>query len=290
MCESCGCNREDNFGVSTGKEDGTGFHVHRNADGHLHVHRHEPEESSGPIPGGVGGGDQHASTRRLDVRQSVLSANDRQAERNRGFFEARKVRVLNLMSSPGAGKTTLLERTLRDLSGFVRMAVIVGDLATENDARRLRECGAEVIQVTTGTLCHLDAGMVRSAVEALDLDAVDLLFIENVGNLVCPASFDLGESGRVVLLSVTEGEDKPLKYPPIFKAADLVVLTKTDLQEAAGFDRDSALATLQRVAPQARVIEVSSRSGEGLEDWGRYIAEEAGMRTNAGVHVQGNGG
>ncbi len=286
MCESCGCNREEDFGLSTGKEGGTGFHVHRNADGHLHVHRHQPGEHAGPNPEDGG---HTASTRRVEVRQSVLSANDRQAERNRGFFQARNVRVLNLMSSPGAGKTTLLERTLRDLSGFVRMAVIVGDLATENDARRLREHGAEVIQVTTGTLCHLDAGMVRSALDAIDLDKVDLLLIENVGNLVCPASFDLGESGRVVLLSVTEGEDKPLKYPPIFKAADLVVLTKTDLQEAAGYDRDLALETLRSVAPQARVIEVSARSGDGLEDWGRYIAEETRVYENLRKGVQSCG-
>ncbi len=268
MCESCGCNREEDFRVETGAGESSGFHVHRGEDGKAHVHRHPP------------------AARNLDVHQSVLSENDRLAERNRGYFQARKVNVLNLISSPGAGKTALLERTLADLSDSVRMAVVVGDLATENDARRLRGRGAEVIQVTTGTLCHLDAAMIRSSLEALDLDEVDHLFIENVGNLVCPASFDLGESLRVVLLSVTEGEDKPLKYPPAFKAADLVILTKTDLIEATGFDRAAALDTLRRVAPQASVIELSARTGEGLEAWYRYIAEDL----NEARHVRGDKG
>src|SRR5262249_32019421 len=148
------------------------------------------------------------------------------------------LRVVNVLSSPGSGKTALLERTLADLAPAVRAAVIVGDLATDNDARRLRTTGAPVVQINTGTVCHLEAVMVARAAAELDLDGLDLLLIENVGNLVCPASYDLGEDARAVLLSVTEGEDKPLKYPKIFKTADAVVVSKVDLAAAAGFDRD----------------------------------------------------
>ncbi len=269
MCEDCGCNRSESFHLHTGAADH--FHAHRDARGRVQVHAHSHE-------GHHRHGDAHApeerpgETRDIEVNRSLLEVNDRLAERNRGYFRAKNVTVLNLVSSPGAGKTALLERTLEAMSGRARMAVIVGDLATENDAERLRGRAAEVVQVSTGTLCHLDAGMVSAAAESLDLDGIDLLFIENVGNLVCPASFDLGETRRVVLLSVPEGEDKPFKYPPIFKSADLVLLTKTDLAEASGFDRDAVLSAVSRVAPQAGLLEISSRTGSGLEAWFDYLA------------------
>jgi hydrogenase nickel incorporation protein HypB len=194
------------------------------------------------------------------------------AQDNRARFEAAGLFAVNLLSSPGAGKTALLERTLADLASRLRAAVIVGDLATDNDARRLRRAGAPAVQITTGTVCHLDASMVARACADLDLDALDLLFIENVGNLVCPAGYDLGEGARVVLFSVTEGEDKPLKYPTMFKSADVVLVTKTDLIGPAGFDRETALGNVGRIAPQARIIELSARTGAGLDGWYDYLS------------------
>ena len=201
----------------------------------------------------------------MPVHRAILSKNDRLAERNRGDFEARGLCVLNVLSSPGSGKTALLQRTLADLGGRLRAGVIVGDLATDNDARRIRSAGAPAVQITTGSVCHLDAEMVARAAGSLDLDDLDLLIIENVGNLVCPASYDLGEAVRVVLLSVTEGEDKPLKYPAAFQSAQVVVVSKMDLAEAAGFDREAALANIRRVAPHATIFEVSARTGSGME-------------------------
>ena len=211
--------------------------------------------------------------RTVVVRQAVLEHNDRLARELRDDFAARGLFAANIVSSPGSGKTTLLERTLADLRGRVRCAVIVGDMATDNDARRLRGNGAEVVQVETGDLCHLEASMVRRAADGLDLSGVRLLIIENVGNLVCPAAYDLGESLRVVLLSVTEGEDKPLKYPVMFRSAGAVVVTKTDIAEAVGFDRGAALTNLRRAAPQAQVMEVSARTGDGMDRWYEFLEE-----------------
>jgi hydrogenase nickel incorporation protein HypB len=216
----------------------------------------------------------------VDVRQSVLSLNDRLAEQNRGFFRGKGLHVLNLLSGPGAGKTTLIEKTQAALGAEVPMATIVGDLETENDADRIRESGGTAVQITTGEVCHLDAHMVQHALEKLSIDGVKLLFIENVGNLVCPASFDLGEQARVVLMSVTEGEDKPLKYPVIFHNADVVLVTKTDLAEAVEFDRAKALDHVRRVAPKAKVLDVSAKKGDGMDawlDWLRVSVSSAGV-------------
>ena len=196
-----------------------------------------------------------------------MAKNDRLAERNRGYFLGRGMAVLNLVSSPGSGKTALLERTLQDLAREVKMGTIVGDLATDNDAQRLRRSGAPSVQITTGTVCHLDAHIVQHALEDLNAPDLQVLFIENVGNLVCPANFDLGEDLRVVVTSVTEGEDKPLKYPSIFQNANLVLLNKVDLAEAVGFDRATALANVQAAAPGARILEVSARTGVGMAAW-----------------------
>jgi len=207
----------------------------------------------------------------VDVRIPLLEKNDILAERNRGYFLGRGLVALNLVSSPGAGKTTLLERTLDEFGQRTRCAVLVGDLETENDGRRLRRAHAPVAQITTGTTCHLDASMVARGVESLDLEGVRVLFIENVGNLVCPASFDLGEQVRVVLLSTTEGEDKPLKYPPIFKSAHVVLLTKIDVADALGFDRAAAVDNIRRIAPQARLIQLSARTGEGFGEWTAFL-------------------
>jgi hydrogenase nickel incorporation protein HypB len=212
-----------------------------------------------------------ADRRSVVVRQGLLVKNDAQAMRNRELFRVRGVLAINLLSSPGSGKTALLERTLTDLAPDLPTGVVVGDLATDNDARRLRRPGVEVVQITTGNVCHLEAAMVERACAQMDLDRISLLFIENVGNLVCPASYDLGEELRVVLLSVTEGEDKPLKYPKMFKLADLVVVTKIDLAPFVDFDRDAVLRNIAEVAPQAAVLEVSARTGQGLEGWYAYL-------------------
>lgn len=178
-------------------------------------------------------------------------------------------------SSPGSGKTSLLQKTAEMLRGRVRIGVIVGDLATDNDAERLSRADIPVVQITTGTMCHLDARMIAEAMKKMPLDDLDVLIIENVGNLVCPASYDLGEGVRVVLLSVTEGEDKPLKYPPMFHSADVALVTKSDLADAVDFNRDAALAALNKVAHHAHVIEVSSKTGEGMEAWCEEIVERA---------------
>jgi hydrogenase nickel incorporation protein HypB len=208
-----------------------------------------------------------AQPRIVQVRQSVLKQNDLLARELRQRFKEAGVRVVSMVSSPGSGKTTLLEKTLTRLGCRLRVAALVGDLATENDANRLLRSGAPVKQITTGTICHLDAAMVSNALSTWDLETVDVLFIENVGNLVCPSSYDLGEDLRVVLLSATEGEDKPLKYPTIFNTADIAVITKIDLAAAAEFDRESAHRNIQAVRPGMRVFEVSAKTGVGMDAW-----------------------
>ena len=207
----------------------------------------------------------------IDVNEGVLSKNDLLAKRNRENFHAKGLLVLNVLSSPGSGKTAFIERTLADTRDRFHGGVIVGDLATDNDAKRIQRTGAPAVQITTGDMCHLEADLVARAAESLDLDHLDLLIIENVGNLVCPADYDLGEDLRVVLLSVTEGEDKPLKYPVMFKTADVVIVNKTDIAEAVGFERDAALSNIHRIVPKAAIFEVSARTGQGMEAWYSYL-------------------
>ena len=202
--------------------------------------------------------------RLVEVRKHILKQNDLVARELRQRFRDAGVFVVSLVSSPGAGKTTLLERALTLLRPRLRVAALVGDLATENDAARLARSGAPVRQITTGTVCHLEAAMVQSALDGWSLGELDLLFVENVGNLVCPASYDLGEAMRFVVLSVTEGEDKPLKYPTIFNTADVALITKTDMAEAAGFDWTAALANIQAVRPGMRTLGVSAKTGAGM--------------------------
>ena len=216
-------------------------------------------------------------SRIVEVRQNVLHKNDTLARTLRARFDRAGVFVVSLVSSPGAGKTALLQRTLTDLSAQCSVAALVGDLATDCDAQRLRESGVPVRQITTGTVCHLDAHMVETALDDWDLDALDVLFIENVGNLVCPASYDLGEHLRVVLMSVTEGEDKPLKDPTIFNTADIAMITKIDLADAAGFQRDVALANILAVRPGIEVLETSARTGYGMPSWLMRVASPAAL-------------
>lgn len=213
-------------------------------------------------------GDHRPAKETIDVLGRLLDANDHEAAHNREHLDAHGVLAVNLMSSPGAGKTRLLEATIDALAGRWRIAVIEGDLETENDAVRIRAKGVPAVQITTGTACHLDAHMVHDALHVVDLHALDLLFIENVGNLVCPASFDLGHHLNVTLLSVTEGADKPAKYPVMFRAADLLLLTKTDLLGAIDdFDPDAAIGHFRALANPAPVLQVSGRRPQSLEPW-----------------------
>ena len=215
----------------------------------------------------------------VEVREGILKKNDQRARELRDEFRRQGVYVVSLVSSPGAGKTALLEKTLLALKDVRHVAALVGDLATDNDARRLGQTGVPVRQITTGTLCHLEAQMVADALEGWDLESLDVLFLENVGNLVCPSSYDLGEDLRVVLLSVTEGEDKPLKYPTIFNSADLAVITKMDLAEAVGFRRDEAHHNIREVRPGLEILETSARTGQGMEAWLGRLEALSGTRS-----------
>jgi hydrogenase nickel incorporation protein HypB len=232
MCNDCGCD----------------------AIGNKHPHSHSPK-----------------ATKTIEVGQAILQKNQRLADQNRGYFRARNLLVLNMVSAPGSGKTTLVEKTAVALRDRLRVGVIVGDLATDNDAARLRAHGIPVVQINTGTLCHLDAKMIAEALEQIDTRALEILIIENVGNLVCPAEFDLGETLRVVLLSTTEGEDKPLKYPPLFHSAHVALITKGDLTEACGFDLAAARRNLERISHHAELFEISARTGAGMEAWCGYL-------------------
>jgi len=211
----------------------------------------------------------------ISVLQGLLSENDRTAAHNREHFDRHGVLAVNLMSSPGSGKTRLLEETISALADEMRIAVVEGDLETENDARRIREKGVEAVQVTTGTACHLDAHMVHKALHQLDLGKVDILFIENVGNLVCPASFDLGQHRNITLLSVTEGDDKPAKYPVMFRASDLMLVSKSDLLAVLDdFLPEKAERHLRELASTAPVFTLSARSGEGMDAWLGWLRAE----------------
>jgi hydrogenase nickel incorporation protein HypB len=212
--------------------------------------------------------------RLVEVRRNVLKQNDIIARGLREKFRQAGVFVVSLVSSPGSGKTTFLERTLTELQPRYRVAALVGDLATENDATRLARSKAPVRQITTGTLCHLEAAMVEKSLEGWNLPNMDFLFIENVGNLVCPSSYDLGENMRLVLISVTEGEDKPLKYPTIFNSADIAVITKTDLAAAVEFDWNAAEKSIQSVRPGMKIFRLSGKTGEGMREYLEFLSRQ----------------
>jgi hydrogenase nickel incorporation protein HypB len=219
------------------------------------------------------------TTRLVEVRQNVLKQNDLVARDLRQRFQDAGVFVVSLVSSPGSGKTAFLEKTLTLLRETCRVAALVGDLATDNDAVRLSRARVPVKQITTGTLCHLEAAMVSTALEGWDLRELDFLFIENVGNLVCPGSYDLGEDFRLVLLSVTEGEDKPLKYPTIFNTADVAVVTKMDLAEAVEFDGAAANENIRKVRPGIEILKISSKTGSGMAEWVQFLSAAKALRT-----------
>jgi hydrogenase nickel incorporation protein HypB len=233
MCTTCGCPEE----------------------GHHHHH----------------GEGEHVHGTRISVETDILTKNNRYAGQNRVQFREKGILALNLVSSPGSGKTTILERTLADLSGELRCAVIEGDQQTDNDAMRIAATGVPVRQINTGAGCHLDAHMVGHALEELPVNELEVLFIENVGNLVCPAAFDLGEDHKVVVLSVTEGEDKPLKYPQMFHAADVMLLNKVDLLPYLDFDVEKCLEMARRVSPGIRIFRLSAKTGEGMAEWYQWL-------------------
>ncbi len=255
MCQECGC--------SVTPDD-------------VHVHHHDGVVSVRPASGAS-----------IEVLHGILDANDHQAAHNRDHFRTHGVLVVNLMSSPGSGKTSLLEATIDALGGRRRIAVIEGDLETENDARRIRAKGVPAVQITTGQMCHLDAAMVHDALHVLDLSAVDILFIENVGNLICPASFDLGQHANVTLLAVTEGDDKPAKYPVMFRSADLVLLSKSDLLPFLDdFSPQKAVGCIRSLANPAEALEVSARRGETLGPWIDWLEQQlAAARADAGAGI-----
>jgi hydrogenase nickel incorporation protein HypB len=260
MCATCGCG--DDSAVITLAGDGQHDHHHD----HPHDHSHEHT---------------HVHTETISLEQKVLAKNDLIAEQNRAWLAERNILALNVTSSPGAGKTTLLERTIRELGGTPPVAVIEGDQETLLDAERIRAAGAWAVQVNTGAGCHLDADMVHRALHTLNPEPESLLFIENVGNLVCPALFDLGEHSKVVVISVTEGQDKPLKYPHMFAAAGLVIINKIDLVPYVTFDLETCLAFARSVNPGVEILPVSATSGDGIEAWYDWIRAKIGELANA---------
>ena len=275
MCATCGCGKLDEpAGTRISAPAGTVPHEHEHEHEHGHEHGHSHEHGHGHEHVHAHPDDHgHAPTETLTLEQKILAKNDRLAEDNRAWLTDRRIAAINIMSSPGSGKTTLLERTVRELRPSVPVSVIEGDQETLLDADRIQATGCAVVQVNTGSGCHLDSEMVRDALDALRPADDSLVFVENVGNLVCPALFDLGEQGKVVLISVTEGDDKPLKYPHIFAVADLVIVNKIDLLPYVDFDPDACEKNARSVNPDVRVINLSATSGEGLERWYAWLSD-----------------
>lgn len=275
MCATCGCSDTAGVRLLDLRADAP---VHTHADGTTHSHgdamTHAHADATTHTHAAASA-DQPAGTETITLEQRVLAKNDELAAHNRGWLAARAVTAVNLMSSPGAGKTTLLERTVRELSAAMPVCVIEGDQETTFDAERIRAAGAPVIQINTGSGCHLDAAMMRGALDTLDPTG-GVVLIENVGNLVCPALFDLGEGARVVIMSVTEGADKPLKYPHIFATSDVVVLNKVDLLPYVDFDVDRFEHDVALVNPDAAILRVSATRGDGLEAWREWLRSGIG--------------
>jgi hydrogenase nickel incorporation protein HypB len=260
MCGTCGCGQpEDAVTITKVTSNDAQAHDH----GHHHHHHHHHGEE----------GDEHKHSGKsiLQIEQDILGKNQLLAERNRGYFEAKGIFAVNLVSSPGSGKTALLERTLHDLKDKTPCFVIEGDQQTSNDASRIAATGAEVVQINTGKGCHLEADMIHSALRQLKPTDESLLFIENVGNLVCPAMFDLGEQRRVVIISVTEGEDKPIKYPDMFHSSQLCIINKIDLLPYVDFDVEKAKEYARRVSHITEFIEVSATTGKGMDEWYAWL-------------------
>ena len=252
MCKDCGCSITDT-------------HDHHHDHEHHHHHHH--------------GNPTLEDKKTVEVITKILDANDKQAESNRKHFDQHGIFAINLMSSPGAGKTTLLEKTIELLGDELKIGVIEGDLETNRDAERIKAKGAPAYQITTGQACHLDAFMVHEGIHHLPLEELDIVFVENVGNLVCPASYDIGTHLNVVLLSVPEGDDKPAKYPVMFRSADLMLITKIDLLPYFDFDVKKAIEEARALNPKMDVIQISTKTGEGLDKWINYIKLKSSLRS-----------
>jgi hydrogenase nickel incorporation protein HypB len=268
MCGTCGCGEDDHITYTKpgshhhhhGHED----HEHSHEHSHDHSHDHEHEHSH-----------DHSHHQEIKLEMDILSKNNLKAERNRGYFEALNILALNLVSSPGSGKTSLLERTIKEQKDQLPFYIIEGDQQTTNDADRIDAAGAPVIQINTGNGCHLDADMIHVATKSLNVKQDSILFIENVGNLVCPSLFDLGEAKRVVVISTTEGEDKPLKYPTMFQTAQLCIINKTDLLPYVDFSVEKCKEYALRVNHHLEFIELSVKTGEGMDQWYQWLKKEA---------------
>ncbi len=314
MCETCGCGNPDEFKIHDHKGDHDHHHSHDHehehhddhdhdddhhghdhqhdhphGNWHEHSHEHDHDGHSHTHPHGHAGSrdhkhehdgnsyshqHEHAPKKVINLNMDILSANNRLAERNRGYFEGKQVLSLNMVSSPGSGKTTILEKTIRDLIATRKIFVIEGDQQTARDAERIEKSGAPAIQINTGSGCHLDAKMIHLALKKMEVENNAILFIENVGNLVCPALFDLGEHKRVVVISVTEGDDKPLKYPYMFQSSNLCIINKTDLLPYVDFDVELAVSNARQLNPDLEFILMSSKTGDGMQEWYQWLGKQ----------------
>ncbi len=301
MCNTCGCDHPDNktkftiprqennhphehehshehehFQGNLSNENHNHSHPHTHSHEHNHPHDHDHEHSHKHSSEHEHDhthyhSHEHEHSKTIQLEQDVLIQNNMIAERNRGYFEAKKIIALNMVSSPGSGKTTLLEKTITDFKDNASFYVIEGDQQTMNDAYRIKATGAPVIQINTGSGCHLDADMISKAVKQLNVSENSILIIENVGNLVCPSMFDLGETFRVVVISVTEGDDKPLKYPGMFHTSDICIINKTDLLEHVDFNVSQAKEYALKINPGLQFFEVSAKTGEGMKEWYKWL-------------------
>jgi hydrogenase nickel incorporation protein HypB len=272
MCETCGCGEPGQIHAHEHDHDGN-KHSHEHSHEHFHDHEH-PHDNDHPHVHKHSHEHRQPNTnvRKIQVETDILYANNLLAERNRGYFKAKKILAINLVSSPGSGKTTILERTIRELADAFPLFVIEGDQQTNLDAERIEKAGANAIQINTGTGCHLDSKMIQNVIDSCDLKENSILFIENVGNLVCPALFDLGESYRILIMSVAEGEDKPLKYPHMFRSSHLCIINKTDLLPYVDFSVVKARENALKVNPELNFFEISAKSGEGMKDWYGWLS------------------
>lgn len=308
MCDTCGCGHDDEVTIRKPGETGHNHeHIHSHAHSHdhgdvshshdhthSHSHDHKHEESHTHIGHSHGhnhdhhhhtdghshehhhADHNHSHGKEIKVEQDILSKNNLLAERNRGYFEAKKIIALNLVSSPGSGKTALLERTIKELGKEIKFYVIEGDQQTMNDANRIDQAGAPVVQINTGNGCHLDSDMISRAVKQLNVEDHSVLVIENVGNLVCPSLFDLGEEARIVVISTTEGEDKPLKYPTMFQSSDICIINKTDLLPYVDFSVEKCKEYARQVNRRLTFFELSVKTGEGMDNWYTWLNNQMG--------------
>jgi len=309
MCDTCGCGHGDGVTIRKPGEKNNGEHNHEHIHTHSHDHDHKDKTHAhehthhhshthdhdhshehgvyththdndhhhhheGHAHDHHHANHNHSHGKEIEVEQDILGKNNLLAERNRGYFEAKNILALNLVSSPGSGKTSLLERTIKDLGKEIKFYVIEGDQQTMNDANRIDKAGAPVVQINTGNGCHLDSDMVNKAVKELEVENNSVLMIENVGNLICPSLFDLGEAARVVIMSVTEGDDKPIKYPTMFQSSDICIINKTDLLPYVDFDMEKAKQYAMQVNHHLQFFELSIKTGEGMETWYEWLKEK----------------